>query len=530
MTYTQQLRELLNELKLAKGKNCLIFAISERPTGLKELIESNGFDVREISLKGKENLLEMLLTWNETTENTIYVVHGIGNQFPWVLPYINLHRDLFFDIKRPVVVLGSEYEIKEIQKHAPDWFRFRSRTYELKEAELGEEGVIRSLAELAKPKPVYYSLPVFEEEGEEEIKERIKIDEYLLSSEHDDYKLAELYMSLSLSYFKLRDFERGEEYLQKSTAIRAKLKDNKGILLNYGRLSSIFVGLGELEKVIEVCTDALKIDPNSVHAYIYRGNAYALFNLHDRAIEDYEKAIELNPTYAVTYYNRGAAYLNLKQYERAIADYGKAIELNPNFAEAYNNRGAAYVNLKQYDRAIADYGKAIFLKPTDAEAYNNRGAAYALLSQHDREIADYNKAIALNPHFAEAYRNRGTEYSEIGRYEESARDYKKAGILFFDSGLFDDSVKAFSSCFNLRSKIENEDVIYSGLVLFLITLNPDIIIELRQLRIEDETLRKIFNITLMKLQDEDISEGIAMLEEKGKTGEKKILFELLNRL
>jgi hypothetical protein len=64
----------VNELKLAKGKNCLIFAISERPARLKELIESNGFDVREIYLEGRENLLEMLLTWNETTENTIYFV------------------------------------------------------------------------------------------------------------------------------------------------------------------------------------------------------------------------------------------------------------------------------------------------------------------------------------------------------------------------------------------------------------------------------------------------------------------------
>ncbi len=531
MTYTQQLRELLNELKLAKGKNCLIFAISERPARLKELIESDGFDVREIYLEGKENLLEMLLTWNEATENTIYVVHGIGNQFPWVLPYINLHRDLFFDIKRPVIVVGNEYEIKEIQKHAPDWFRFRSRTYELKGAELGEERVITRLAESTESKPVYYSLPVFEEEEcEEEIKERIKIDEYLLSSEHDDYKLAELYMSLSLSHFKLRDFERGDEYLQKSKNIREKLKDNKGILLNYARLSSIFVGLGEFEKVIVACNETLKIDPNSVHAYIYRGNAYALFNLHDRAIEDYGKAIELNPTYAVTYYNRGAAYVNLKQYDRAIEDYGKTIELNPNFAEAYNNRGTTYVILKQYDRAIEDYGKAIFLNPNDAEAYNNRGNAYALLNQHEKEIANYNNAIALNPNYAEAYRNRGMAYLKFGRYEDSARDLKKAGILFFNSGSEEDTVKSFSFCFDLRAEIENEAVIYSGLSLFLITLNPDVIIALKRMRIEDETLRKIFSLTLMKLRDEDISEGIAMLEEKEQTEEKKILFELLKTL
>ena len=87
------------------------------------------------------------------------------------MPYINLHRDLFFDIKRPVVVAVNEYEIREIQKHAPDWFRFRSRTYELKEEEPAEEEVIMRLAEPAESKPVYYPLPVFEEEIEEELKE-----------------------------------------------------------------------------------------------------------------------------------------------------------------------------------------------------------------------------------------------------------------------------------------------------------------------------------------------------------------------
>jgi len=151
MTYTRQLKELLNELKLARGKNCLIFVISEQPARLKEAIESANFEVKEIYLEGNKNLLEILLRWKDTAENCVYLVHGIKNQFPWVLPYINLHRDLFFDIKRPVVVVVNEYEIREIQKHAPDWFRFRSRTYELKEEESEEERVIMHLAEPAVP-------------------------------------------------------------------------------------------------------------------------------------------------------------------------------------------------------------------------------------------------------------------------------------------------------------------------------------------------------------------------------------------
>ena len=73
-------------------------------------------------------------------------------------------------------------------------------------------------------------------------------------------------------------------------------------------------------------------------------------------------------------------------------------------------------------------------------------------------------------------------------------------------------------------------MIYSGLVLFLITLNPDVIIALKKMQIQDETLRKIFELTLMKLQSGDISDETAMLEEKEKRKEMKILLELLRDL
>jgi len=461
------------------------------------------------------------------------------------------------------MVVVNEYEIREIQKHAPDWFRFRSRTYEIKEEELGEERVIMHLAEPAESKPVYYPLPVLEEESEEKIKERIKIDEYLLSSERDDYKRAELYMSLSLSYFKLGDFERGEEYLQKSNDIRAKLKDKRGIFLNYGRLSSLFILKGDFKKVIDICNEALKVEPNFVVFYT-RGYAYAELNKYEQAIEDFSKAIELNPALAVAYYDRGNAYADLNKYERAIKDYEKAIELNPDFAEAYNNRGNAYMELNKYEQAIKDYDKAIELNPNEAVAYYNRGVAYANLNEHERAIEDFSKAIELNPDFAEAYNNRGVAYaelnkyeqaiedfskaielnpalakaysnrgiaySEIHRYEESARDLKKAGILFLHSGRGEDAVKAFSICFKLWDKIENDDIVYCGLALSLLTSDADVMNELRGVRIQDENLRIILELAMRKLRNEDISEEISVLEEKEKREEMMLLLELLKKL
>jgi len=128
-------------------------------------------------------------------------------------------------------------------------------------------------------------------------------------------------------------------------------------------------------------------------------------------------------------------------------------------------------SINRYEQAIEDFSKAIELNPNDAVAYYNRGLAYAKLNEHERAIEYYGKAIKLNPNDAKAYGNRGIAYSEILRYEESARDFKKAGILFLHSGREEYAVKTFSFCFELRDKIEieNDDIVYCGLALLLLT-------------------------------------------------------------
>jgi len=169
------------------------------------------------------------------------------------------------------------------------------------------------------------------------------------------------------------------------------------------------------------------------------------------------------------------------------------------------------------------------LNPNFAEAYNNRGLAYAELNKYEQAIEDYGKAIELNPAFAEAYGNRGIAYSEIRRYEESARDLKKAGILFLHSGREEDAVETFSFCFKLRDKIENDDIVYCGLALLLLTSDADVMNELKGVRIQDENLRRILELAMRKLRREDISEEMAVLVGKEKREVMMPLLELLKR-
>lgn len=130
----QLLKELLHELDLAKGKNCLFFVIVDGSHQLiEERVKEHGFTIYEVVLRGGDRLfklVDILLNWGETEENTLYFVYGIINQAPDILSYLNLHRDFLFDIKRPILILGNMYEMHEIATHAPDLWRFRSRTYD----------------------------------------------------------------------------------------------------------------------------------------------------------------------------------------------------------------------------------------------------------------------------------------------------------------------------------------------------------------------------------------------------------------
>ncbi len=110
--------------------------------------------------------------------------------------------------------------------------------------------------------------------------------------------------------------------------------------------------------------------------------------------------------------------------------------------------------------------------------YYKRGLAYSRLKRFKEAVEDYKKAMEIDPEYSETCESKGIAHSLMGNHEKAADNLKRAGILYLKSCMRGDSIRTFSMCFDLRKRIKNDNVIYSGLLLFLLTLDKDIVMEL----------------------------------------------------
>jgi tetratricopeptide (TPR) repeat protein len=163
-----------------------------------------------------------------------------------------------------------------------------------------------------------------------------------------------------------------------------------------------------------------------VRTHITQGETYYRSGDYEKAVGEYSEAIKLNPAFVNAFIGRGKAYAALGKNDLAISDYAKAIQLNPRDSEPYNLRGIAHFNQDRLDLAVSDYAKAIELDPNDPVLYANRANAYFEQARHDLAIADYNKAIELDPLEPSPYNMRGNVYFDLKRYPEALADYDKA--------------------------------------------------------------------------------------------------------
>jgi adenylate cyclase len=158
---------------------------------------------------------------------------------------------------------------------------------------------------------------------------------------------------------------------------------------------------GQIAKMDEMLTRAIRIDPSNARAYVVRGMIYRSTKRNREAAEAAQTAITLNPSYA-------PAYAQLAQdqnsspgeYPLAIANIERAIKLSPRDPEMgrwHWIKGKTFDYMGRYQDAIRELQAALDAGYGAWPVYSHLAVAHDAVGQRPEATTALAQARKLNP-------------------------------------------------------------------------------------------------------------------------------------
>ena len=157
----------------------------------------------------------------------------------------------------------------------------------------------------------------------------------------------------------------------------------------------------------------------------------------DQAIADYTEAIRLKPDFLAAYLNRGTARRKKGENDQAIADYTKVIQLKADLFEAYTLRGICYGKKGRYEEAVADFTKALEKKP---HYLTYLGLAWVFATSKNDKYRKGTRAVELAEKAVLFHKNANSlktlaaAYAEAGKFKEAVETQEEALALLKQPG------------------------------------------------------------------------------------------------
>lgn len=193
----------------------------------------------------------------------------------------------------------------------------------------------------------------------------------------------------------------------------------------YVNLGYAELALGQTGQAVESFTEATRLNPRQVEAYIGRAKAYEDRRAFDAADQDWKSALGLASRSVDVRLGRGAYFLRQARHELALEEFTAALRIDPDEADARYNRGLTWLALDRMEEADRDFTRLLQDYPNDAGAYFNRARARA--GRNDRAaLADYAKASELSPGWASPWFFAGKLLDKLGREAEANRQFRRA--------------------------------------------------------------------------------------------------------
>jgi tetratricopeptide (TPR) repeat protein len=159
----------------------------------------------------------------------------------------------------------------------------------------------------------------------------------------------------------------------------------------------------QLARDVAYWQETMAETPGDVTVRLALGNAYALNNRFEEAVQEYTAVLKDYPEYKSAWNNLGSAYRALGKKSRALDAYRKAVKIDPRYALAYYNIGVVYDAAGQYEKALEYYADAVKIDPTLLDPKKNpqvvkNGNVFAVLLHNYVESSDH-VALPLEPAF-----------------------------------------------------------------------------------------------------------------------------------
>lgn len=295
-----------------------------------------------------------------------------------VMGYMGIGRNANAQKRYEDAIKQFDYVVK-LEPNYSSAYSFRAESYiGLKKYNEAIDDVISALG-IDRDRKAFYELQELADSAFEQTVAKLKVQKIKEPNEQSwDYDLGIVY-------------ERAAKY-NKAIAYYKESLEKESNIITASRISSCYDDLGDYDKALEYCNQAIALDSVKANYLYEKANILDNAGRTQEAIKTMSDYIANTPDEPAGYYQRGWFKDHSGDIEGALEDYTMAITLQPNVAYAYLNRGVLYRLKGENAKAESDFKQVVRLDSIPEEAECSF-YAYYYLGQKDKAIEVLNTIL-----------------------------------------------------------------------------------------------------------------------------------------
>lgn len=295
-----------------------------------------------------------------------------------VMGYMGIGRNANAQKRYEDAIKQFDYVVK-LEPNYSSAYSFRAESYiGLKKYNEAIDDVISALG-IDRDRKAFYELQELADPAFEQTVAKLKVQKIKEPNEQSwDYDLGIVY-------------ERAAKY-NKAIAYYKESLEKESNIITASRISSCYDDLGDYDKALEYCNQAIALDSVKANYLYEKANILDNAGRTQEAIKTMSDYIANTPDEPAGYYQRGWFKDHSGDIEGALEDYTMVITLQPNVAYAYLNRGVLYRLKGENAKAESDFKQVVRLDSIPEEAECSF-YAYYYLGQKDKAIEILNTIL-----------------------------------------------------------------------------------------------------------------------------------------